>query len=114
MTAPFDETGPSVGSREGMLGPVILTMRGGHAEEYQRLAYLQDSGYVRDRQNPDPDKRMHEWHYRGNADWWADDRWSMSEIEKHHQLYVAMARLESASPEAYEALLTDVEREMES
>ena len=114
MTAPFDETGPGGDLPEGRLGPVFLTMRGGHPDEHQRLMFLQDSGYVRDRQNPDPDKRMHEWHYRGNADWWVRDDWSMSEIEKHHRMYVAMARLESASPEAYEALLTDVEREMGS
>lgn len=108
------ETGPGGELPKGGLGPVILTMRGGHPEEYQRLRFLQDNGYVRDLDNPDVVKRMHEWQFRGNSDWWADDRWDMSQIESHHRMYLAMARMESAAPEDYERLMAEVEREMGS
>lgn len=97
-----------------MNGHFATTGFGGHPDHIQAIQFLRESGYVRDTDNPNVEKRMHEWLYRGNADWWADDRWSMSQLESHHRMYLAMARMESASPEDYERLMAEVEREMGS
>lgn len=82
-------------------GPTHTTL----AENLQWAAF---NGYV----PADDVTKRYEWHRHGNPDWWVDVRWDRHEIERHHQLYVAMGKLNTASPEAYEALLADVEAQM--